>query len=165
MKKLHFRCWVVFVSFNIICQACNLPMVPGPCEGSYFHYGYNSERGICEQFKYGGCLGKILTTRSSPSIVNFFIRKQQQVQDDRGVRWSLCWKWLQADADWQVRTAHRAWSLVIPVEPNLIAVFSAGNFTRYGFDKETETCEEFNYGGCKGYWYNFMYMLLDKALY
>ena len=37
-------------------------MVPGPCEGSYFHYGYNSERGICEQFKYGGCLGKIITT-------------------------------------------------------------------------------------------------------
>ena len=28
--------------------------------------------------------------------------------------------------------------------------FSAGNFTRYGYDKETETCEEFNYGGCKG---------------
>ena len=27
---------------------------------------------------------------------------------------------------------------------------SAGNFTRYGYDKETETCEEFNYGGCKG---------------
>ena len=63
-----------------------------------------------------------------------------------------------------MRTAHRAWSLVIAVEPNLIAVFSAGNFTRYGFDKETETCEEFNYGGCKGYCYNFMYMLLDKAL-
>ena len=35
-------------------------MVPGPCEGSYFHYGYNSERGICEQFKYGGCLGEII---------------------------------------------------------------------------------------------------------
>ena len=27
---------------------------------------------------------------------------------------------------------------------------SAGNFTRFGYDKETETCEEFNYGGCKG---------------
>ena len=38
-------------------RACNLPMVPGPCEGSYFHYGYNRDRGICEQFKYGGCLG------------------------------------------------------------------------------------------------------------
>ena len=35
-------------------------MVPGPCEGSYFHYGYNPERGICEQFKYGGCLGELV---------------------------------------------------------------------------------------------------------
>ena len=34
-------------------------MVPGPCEGTYFNYGYNPDRGICEQFKYGGCLGRI----------------------------------------------------------------------------------------------------------
>ena len=26
----------------------------------------------------------------------------------------------------------------------------AGNFTRWGYNKETEQCEEFNYGGCKG---------------
>ena len=45
---------------TIFDKACNLPMVPGPCEGSYFHYGYNPERGICEQFKYGGCLGELL---------------------------------------------------------------------------------------------------------
>ena len=46
--------------------------------------------------------------------------------------------------------------------------FSAGNFTRYGYDKETETCEEFNYGGCKGdnndiqlaYMFSYMYSLL-----
>ena len=45
---------------TIFDKACNLPMVPGPCEGSYFHYGYNPERGICEQFKYGGCLGELV---------------------------------------------------------------------------------------------------------
>ena len=48
------------VCLTIFDKACNLPMVPGPCEGSYFHYGYNPERGICEQFKYGGCLGELL---------------------------------------------------------------------------------------------------------
>ena len=26
----------------------------------------------------------------------------------------------------------------------------AGNFTRWGYNKDTELCEEFNYGGCKG---------------
>ena len=25
-----------------------------------------------------------------------------------------------------------------------------GNFTRWGYNKETEVCEEFNYGGCNG---------------
>ena len=39
-------------------QACSLPIVPGPCEGYYQKFGYNKETGSCEQFKYGGCLGK-----------------------------------------------------------------------------------------------------------
>ena len=26
----------------------------------------------------------------------------------------------------------------------------AGNFSRWGYNTETEACEEFNYGGCKG---------------
>ena len=25
-----------------------------------------------------------------------------------------------------------------------------GNFTRFGYNKETGECEEFDYGGCKG---------------
>ena len=46
---------------------------------------------------------------------------------------------------------------------------SAGNFTRYGYDKETETCEEFNYGGCKGDASNiqvtiYIYILLSFSL-
>ena len=40
-------------------QACNLPIVPGPCEGYYPRYGYNPETGVCSQFTYGGCLGML----------------------------------------------------------------------------------------------------------
>ena len=29
-------------------------------------------------------------------------------------------------------------------------LLSAGNFTRWGYNQETEECEEFDYGGCKG---------------
>ena len=50
--------------------------------------------------------------------------------------------------------------------------FSAGNFTRFGYDKETETCEEFNYGGCKGdisniqvtYIITYFYLELSRKL-
>jgi hypothetical protein len=38
-------------------DACQLPIVPGPCEGYYPRFGYNSETKNCEQFVYGGCLG------------------------------------------------------------------------------------------------------------
>lgn len=31
-----------------------------------------------------------------------------------------------------------------------------GNFTRWGFNKEGKTCEEFNYGGCKANGNNFL---------
>ena len=38
-------------------DACQLPIVPGPCEGYYPRFGYNHETKACEQFVYGGCLG------------------------------------------------------------------------------------------------------------
>ena len=38
-------------------KACELPLVPGPCEGHYPRYGYNPGTGTCQQFQYGGCLG------------------------------------------------------------------------------------------------------------
>ena len=46
-----------FYNLLSFCQACNLPIVPGPCEGYYPRYGYNPQTGVCEQFNYGGCLG------------------------------------------------------------------------------------------------------------
>ena len=86
-------------------------MVPGPCEGSYFHYGYNPERGICEQFKYGGCLGE-LVLRKLQMYYWAAPRKQQQVQNNRGVRRNVRWKRLQADAHRQMRAAHWTGSMV-----------------------------------------------------
>ena len=118
------------------------------------------------------------SSRSCKCIIELLHRKQQQVQNNRGVRRNVRWKRLQADADRQMRAAHWTGSMVryqpifvffsmlsdiyqpifvsfnalryISADLLSLYFFSAGNFTRYGYDKETETCEEFNYGGCKG---------------
>lgn len=36
---------------------CELPIEPGPCDGSQTVYGFNAELGHCEVFIYGGCEG------------------------------------------------------------------------------------------------------------
>lgn len=38
-------------------EACSLPKVPGPCEGTYPSWHYSQSVGRCETFNYGGCLG------------------------------------------------------------------------------------------------------------
>jgi len=38
-------------------EACQLPVIPGPCEGYYPRYGYDQVTKVCKQFVYGGCLG------------------------------------------------------------------------------------------------------------
>ena len=38
-------------------DACLLPSVPGPCEGYYPRYAYNSKTKSCQSFNYGGCHG------------------------------------------------------------------------------------------------------------
>jgi hypothetical protein len=44
----------------LTCQstcACGLPPDPGPCDGAFPRWFFNSESGECEEFTYGGCEG------------------------------------------------------------------------------------------------------------
>ena len=129
-------------------------MVPGPCEGSYFHYGYNSERGICEQFKYGGCLGKPMNAYQ----LMYDKLLQEITTSSRQLRSAMMCV-LKMTSSWCSLTSVSSPSSRDPGKKDIFCLWegisfhsclSAGNFTRYGYDKETETCEEFNYGGCKG---------------
>ncbi|XP_070503265.1 papilin isoform X3 [Chironomus tepperi] len=38
-------------------DACHLPKIHGPCTGYYPMWHYDSDRNVCTQFVYGGCLG------------------------------------------------------------------------------------------------------------
>lgn len=38
-------------------DACHLPKIHGPCTGYYPMWHYDTDRNVCSQFVYGGCLG------------------------------------------------------------------------------------------------------------
>lgn len=47
---------------NVLClspptAACNLPIVPGPCQGSAQLWAFDAIKGKCVRFTYGGCQG------------------------------------------------------------------------------------------------------------
>ena len=52
------------------------------------------------------------SSRTCKCIIELLHRKQQQVQNNRGVRRNVRWKRLQADADRQMRAAHWTGSMV-----------------------------------------------------
>ena len=102
-------------------DACLLPKVPGPCEGYYPRWGYDAESKSCTQFVYGGCLGN-----------NNKYETKEECE-------AVC-----------VEETELSLYLVDKCDQPIKPGPCLGNFTRWGYNQETETCEEFNYGGCKG---------------
>ena len=67
-------------------DACLLPAVPGPCEGHYPRYAYNSKTQSCQYFTYGGCHGnnnrfesndecEAVCTEDDPDIAEYLVDK------------------------------------------------------------------------------------------
>ena len=100
--------------------ACSLPVVPGPCEGYYPRYGYDPQTAICSNFNYGGCLGNNNKFKTAEECEDTCVENEFKL------------------------------SLTSKCEQDIEPGPCAGNFTRWGYNRETEQCEEFNYGGCKG---------------
>ncbi|KAL7022058.1 hypothetical protein ACKWTF_012113 [Chironomus riparius] len=102
-------------------DACHLPKIHGPCTGYYPMWHYDSDRNVCSQFVYGGCLGNANRFEKIEDC------QTQCVVDDKG---SACEQ---------------------SIEPGICS----GSFERWAYDKEQDSCVQFNYGGCKGNKNNF----------
>lgn len=122
-------------------DACLLPKIHGPCTGYYPVYYYDSDRNTCSQFIYGGCLGN----------TNRF----ETIEE--------CQKLCQVDES--LRKLGRApilhyWKFIenfffhfpssAPCEQPVEAGKCHGQFERWAYDKEQDTCTRFAYTGCKG---------------
>ncbi|XP_068725068.1 uncharacterized protein [Montipora capricornis] len=97
---------------------CSLPKKPGLCMAYIPRWFYNTAKGKCERFIYGGCLKN----------ANNFITKNECDETCSAER--ICG---------------------LPSETGPCRAY----FTRYFYNKTSEKCEKFIYGGCQGNSNNF----------
>ncbi|EZA46407.1 Papilin [Ooceraea biroi] len=113
--------------------ACFLPKIAGPCEGYHPKWYYDADRKQCGQFIYGGCLGNANKFETREECAELCV-----TPDDIGKTLPILAEITRDSCDQ-------------PKEQGPCA----GNFTRWYFNKEAQTCEQFIYGGCKANDNNF----------
>uniref|UniRef100_A0A158R5U1 Papilin n=1 Tax=Syphacia muris TaxID=451379 RepID=A0A158R5U1_9BILA len=108
---------------------CTLPKIPGPCSGKHERYYYNQRTRSCEIFQYGGCLGNSNNFRLLSECRNRCeIPNMQQMESLR------------------IADGSKPWLCMLPKEVGRCRA----SFIQYYYDKESNQCVEFIYGGCEG---------------
>ncbi|XP_063602006.1 papilin-like [Penaeus indicus] len=107
---------------------CFLPQDSGPCADYQARWSYESTSGVCKQFLYGGCHGN----------------------ENRFVSRASCERRCgTAVGQWPPPAARLRFSWD-PCELPLIVGPCSGSFRQYFYDRESDECFEFSYGGCGG---------------
>ena len=104
-------------------EKCSLPIESGPCRAYMPSWGYNSERGVCEQFIYGGCRGT----------------------DNRFDSKASC----EAECGSEPITTTKEPSqdvCTLPIESGPCFAY----FPKWGHNPDSKQCEQFIWGGCGG---------------
>lgn len=132
-------------------DVCKLQKHHGPCTAYLQKYYYDSDRNICSPFIYGGCLG-------NENRFETLKECQQQCVVDESLRkwWHLSEK-SQSTLNCN-KTSLKCFLLILDLascEQPLEEGPCSGNFERWYFDKESDACRPFRYGGCKGTKNNF----------
>ncbi|KAJ6638506.1 Papilin, partial [Pseudolycoriella hygida] len=96
--------------------ACLLPKIHGPCTGYYPSFYYDSDRNMCSQFVYGGCLGNNNRFETIEACQELCVVDKTSPPCEQPVDEGPC----------------------------------HGSFESWYFDKESDTCRQFYFGGCKG---------------
>ncbi|CAF0851289.1 unnamed protein product [Brachionus calyciflorus] len=108
-------------------DACSLPKEVGPCKAIKLRYYYDSESQKCLPFNYGGCQGNQNNFLTHEFCARKCITKTVEIKPQVDV----C-------------------KLDMEIGP------CRGLIKRFYFNKTSQKCEEFNYGGCKGNKNNFL---------
>ncbi|KAG8198783.1 hypothetical protein JTE90_007093 [Oedothorax gibbosus] len=119
---------------------CTLDKEVGPCKASIPRYYFNKETNRCERFSYGGCLGN----------ENNFVSKELCERK--------CLSSSRSSAEMTSQEQSEVQAEELPTECTLEKAEGPcpGYFPRYFFNNETNQCEKFIYGGCRGNENNFL---------
>nr|CAD2164986.1 unnamed protein product [Meloidogyne enterolobii] len=112
---------------------CQHPKDVGICAAQFVRWFWNSELNNCETFTYSGCGGNGNNFASREECLNI-CREELTTVDTSNDEKSAC------DVD---------------IDPGSCG----GIFMRYGFDRRTAQCRQFQYGGCEGNGNNFASLL------
>ncbi|XP_026552715.1 tissue factor pathway inhibitor isoform X1 [Pseudonaja textilis] len=113
---------------------CALKADPGPCKALHTRYHFNIHTGHCELFNYGGCQGNennflTLDECQETCIVKDVPEKTKKLRL-KNEKPSFC---------------------LLENDPGICR----GLLSRYFYNKESQQCEKFQYGGCLGNQNNF----------
>ncbi|XP_054853894.1 actinia tenebrosa protease inhibitors-like [Eublepharis macularius] len=109
---------------------CTLPLKQGPCKAAFPRYYYNTQTNKCEKFIYGGCKGN----------ANNFLEKEDCAQECHSV------------GGVTISRNNIPKHCTLPLEQGPCKAA----FPRYYYNTQTNKCEKFIYGGCKGNANNFL---------
>ncbi|GFO28193.1 kunitz/bovine pancreatic trypsin inhibitor domain protein [Plakobranchus ocellatus] len=153
-------------------KICRLPSKTGPCKAAIPRFFYDAKSGDCRQFIYGGCdgnannFGTISECRSAcrctlPLEVgdrscNARYRRQYYFNAAMGrctrFRYAGCGG--NSNRFGNIRNCRNACAVArcyLPPETGICKAY----FQRYYYNSQTESCERFVYGGCRGNSNNF----------
>ncbi|XP_054928566.1 BPTI/Kunitz domain-containing protein-like [Dermacentor andersoni] len=124
-------------------RKCMATAVMGPCTAFFRLWAYNFKKGQCEQFIYGGCGGTENQYRTKEKC-------EMACKLPKGPAYSEFGRDSEAVESPQLRVLS-AWYCSLPAKtgPYEAAI------GRFFYNVNSDTCEDFLYGGCEGNRNNF----------
>ena len=114
-------------------SVCSEPVTIGPCKSRLEKFYYDQEGGVCRKFYFSGCRGGKNMFDTLASCTATCLQPHQQPRDNTGLDLYVADPCQQDKDGGPCRAAMPRWF----------------------FNKQTQSCEEFLYGGCQGNKNNF----------
>lgn len=131
---------------------CRVPKVVGRCRASFRRWWYNVTSGSCQQFVYGGCGGNDNNYLTEEECLEKCAGVTENTLDDPAIS--------RNGADSSILSVPRGQDFeddssdTFNYEENCAAKVVTGpcrsSFSRWHFDAEKNSCDNFIYGGCWG---------------